>query len=205
MENKDNFQKLKELVEKIEFHEVKTSDMFNPGVETQVYAKADMFFALAEWLSGKRWSLEYDGGKHFKSECDHAMRSRKERPHFSCRLDEVTVEVYPKQKMFTYFEGGLHYICQHSFDMFPYDVKSAIHSVFSPERDINLGYFYGRILRHKTPEPLMVTCNDISVGFMLDTVGIHKYHDDFGFFISQRNKVRQEKIEKEKVNQNAKA
>jgi hypothetical protein len=174
------------LVKRIEFHERKFSGCVVPVIQTEVYIDERRLSEFCEWIAGEDWTKNYQK-ELFKSNYEKLIKSKRERPSFELRTPETTVQVYPKQNMVLSTQAGIHYICQHSFDMFPYDVRTTLMS--SIGRQINIGLLYPKPVRGITQDPLLVTNKDIDIGFMQSRETNLTYKDNFVAFIkAQRAK-----------------
>lgn len=173
-----------EFLNKIEFHEVKTPNYTKAGIETQIHINAvpNKLHDFLVWCDGERWNHNYQE-ETFKLECEKAMRSKREKPHFQMYINEMHCEVYPKQSYVSVFEVGLHYICQHSFDIFPSGFKGFFYAHDFDARVI------GKLYPIKNPEPLIVKDSDIESGFMLYKGQIDEYDDNFVAWIRHRREI----------------
>jgi len=176
-----------ESLEKVEFHETKQPQFMYAGIETRFYIKAEpnRLHEFLKWCDGDHWDKDSQESI-YRYECERAMRSKKESPHFSMYINRKSVEVYPKQNYVAVYEVGLHYICQHCFDILPSDVQSILMGNAYGYEDIDLGMLYPRPRASKTPEPLKVKANDIGRGFMLTHEQVEQYGNSFVIWIRYR-------------------
>jgi len=158
------------LIKKVEFHEKKSRNLIMPHIVTQFHVSdLEKFLALC---SGKEWENEYEGKKMFEWHMKRTKKSRAKRPKFEMYINSQNVIVYPKENIIEDSQCGLHYICQHSFDVIPH-----------PERDVFYGSEYnkGKIgkLYAMDGRKLDVYNTDILDGFMLHREEIKQYDDSF--------------------------
>jgi hypothetical protein len=170
-----------ELVEKIEFHERKDSSFRIPLVETYIYVKD--FKEFLRLCSGDYWVGGYSNKSNLEYNLRLLKKSRAKRPHFDFLLRQKHVDVYPHENLVVGREGGIHYICQHSFDMFPPEEKNLFYGhTYEQKRKIG-------VLFALDGEKYDVYAQDILDGFMLHREQINKYRDRFGIWIKiRRNK-----------------
>jgi len=110
-------------------------------------------------------------------------KSRAKRPHFDKTVNHQRVEIYPKENLVVAFQAGLHYICQHSFDIIPHDDKQ----IFYGYKGIN-EMDVGELIPMKE-ERMIVKNSDILDGFMLHREQIDEYNDSFVEWIKHRRSL----------------
>jgi len=173
-------------LEKIEFHETKEAGYIRAGIETRFYIKPNSI-SLHDFLKlcdGERWNHNYQDDE-FKMKYERAMRSKRDNPSFPMSIHGKSCTIYPKQNYIAVYEVNLHYICQHSFDIFPSDVKELFYGYEFNAKPI--GKLYPKPYRgNKNPEPLLVKNSDILSGFMIGREEIDKYDESFVEWIKHR-------------------
>jgi len=101
--------------------------------------------------------------------------------------------VYPKEGYAEKFEVGLHYVCQHAFDILPYKLRSRFYNYYYRDEPWRLGTLYPiPKLKHVFPEmkeSYPVTDRDIADGFGLDSQEVKKYSDSFTIWVIKRNET----------------
>ena len=147
---------------KIEFHEKKSRNLTQPYIETQFHVEnVEEFLKLCV---GENWegsfSDPFSVGSKFEYEIKHIKKSRAKRPKFELSIKQKRVVVYPKENLITGMECRLHYVCQHSFDMFPGKIRQQFYGYEHDKRSI--GFLYTL-----KGEKLEVFNTDILDGFML--------------------------------------
>ena len=173
-------------LDKIEFHETKEAGYIRAGIETRFYIKPNSI-SLHDFLKlcdGENWKHNFQE-EDLKYKYERAMCSKRDNPHFPMNINHMSCEIYPKQNYIAVYEVNLHYICQHSFDIFPSDVKDLFYGYDRFAKPI--GKLYPKPYRgNKNPEPLIVKNSDILSGFMLDREEINKYNESFVEWIKHR-------------------
>jgi hypothetical protein len=179
-----------ETLLKIEFHETKVAGYLRAGIETQFYIRAEpnRLHDFLKWCDGENWKHNYQE-EEFKMKCEQAMRSKRDNPHFQMFINGMHCEVYPKQSYVSVYEIGLHYICQHSFDILPSPSKDLFYAYGYEEKPI--GKLYPKIrcgLKRcgQHLESLVVKNSDILAGFMQSAEENKKYDDSFVEWIKHR-------------------
>jgi sulfatase maturation enzyme AslB (radical SAM superfamily) len=194
MSTENDYTKFNELIKKIEFHEFKSSGYSIAGIETQVYATEGKFIELCEWLSKDYWTESKIEKQSFELNLKDKLKSKAKDPKFQIsvgeRFNSTSIVVHPKQNMVSVAICGIHYICQHSFDMFPCDIRVSLMSYIGRyDKLIEIGLLYLRPRHGKVHEPIKVYNKDIYIGFMQPRETNLTYRDDFGtFIIAQRAK-----------------
>lgn len=156
------------LIKRIEFHERKSRNLIMAHIETQFHVSdLEKFIALC---CGEEWTKTFGGLSDFTYKMKQMQKSRAKRPKFRMYVNHKDVVVYPKENMVAVVECGLHYICQHSFDIIPH-----------PEKDVFYGHKHnkGRIgkLFAMDGRKLDVYNTDILDGFMLHREQINGWDD----------------------------
>jgi hypothetical protein len=160
-------------IEQIEFHERRIREYRIPIIEAWFYVKDVEAFLKA--CVGDRWAGRSGGKKEF----DWKMNRVKDwkRPKIEMYINSKQTIIYPKEKLITTGEGGLHYICQHLFDIFP----DKEHETFYSWEKIRLGKLFALDKSEND-----VYTNDIRDGFLLPREEIDKYNDSFVVWIKSR-------------------
>lgn len=162
------------VLERVEFHEIENKKIYRlPFVKTQFYVSDIKTFL--KLCSGNRWNEEM-----FNFNIERKRKSKAKRPCFDMFVNGRQVFVYPKENMVEVREVGLHYICQHSFDLFPSEVRGVFYESIEP---IKLG-----ILHTLKGENLEVTSKDIHDGFMLHREQVDRFKDSFAEWVRNRRK-----------------
>lgn len=168
------------LIECIEFHEGKSRDLVIPFVETRFYVKdleAFIAYCLGEkWKEYEKWQFDYN--------MKRVAKSKAQRPKFDLLISYGRVDIYPREKMLSIKIGGIHYICQHTFDMIPSPDRDLFYPFEGPD-DFIIGE-----LTALWGEKFPVRGSDIHYGFMQSAEENLKYGDGFGMFIKARNEGR---------------
>lgn len=177
------------LIKRIEFHEIKGYNRIR-AIETRFYVTN-----IKEFL---KWCIENHGGYYEGRKFDEEMydyelkrmKNWKKREHkFRIYICGNDVWVYPQDGYVAVRVAGLHYICQHSFDIIPqgreifYGYK---------ENEFVIGKLYSLPRRGQRLE-LNVTNKDILDGFMLRRETVDKYRDDFIRFIYHKRQKEKNK------------
>jgi len=117
-------------------------------------------------------------------------KRRSKKPYSIYRPTKV--EIYPHENRVSKLEVGIHYICQHGFDILPVSVRTGIHNTHFEDETRFLGTLYPepnmKVLYPDLQESYSVTTTDISRGFMLDSNEIKEYSDSFSIWIIERRK-----------------
>jgi hypothetical protein len=177
-------------LEKIEFYEFKNPSYIKSGIATRFYIKPNSI-SLHDFLKlcdGENWNHNYTE-EEFQMKYKKAMSSKRDNPHFQMFINNMHCEIYPKQSYIEVTEVGLHYICQHSFDIFPYEVKDLFYGYERFAKPIGKLYPIKRCKLENCGQhdnSLVVKNSDILSGFMLDREGIDKYDDSFIEWIKHR-------------------
>jgi hypothetical protein len=177
-----------DLIERIEFHESKSRDFVNPTVETRFYVK-DLEAFLA-YCDGGDWEKQYD-----KSQFDYNMKrvakSKAQRPKFDMTiLRGNIIDIYPREKMVAVKINGIHYICQHAFDIIPEGDRNVFYP-FEGKEDFIVGE-----LTTLWGEKFPVRGSDIHIGFMQSAEVNDTYGDSFGMFIRAKKEHHDERAKK---------
>jgi len=169
-----------ELINRIEFHEGKSRNLTKPYIETRYYV-SDLEKFLA-YCNGDKWEGEYGQKRMFKWNVERKKKSRAKRPHFDMRVGETSAEIFPRENMVAVIQCGIHYICQHSFDILPRDDKQLFYGRFEHNRAC-IGMLFGL-----DGSKRKVFTTDILNGFMLHREDINEYDDSFVVWIQARRK-----------------
>lgn len=110
-----------ELIERIGFHERKASGYRIPFIETYIYVRNLMKFL--ELCFGEKWNDRFDGKSSIEWNIKRLEKSKAKRPKFDILINQKRVDIYPRENLIVGREGGIHYICQHSFDMLPIEAR----------------------------------------------------------------------------------
>ncbi len=164
-------------VRDIEFHEKKKSGR---RIEVWFFAEKGKLKNLMEFLSGERWD-EWS----WKHMMDRFSRSKAKDPKYDFFAGGRIVHVYPRTEKVVNYNVGLHYICQHSFDIFnscPREVKEWFYERLNPNE---IGYL------HVGDEKFLVRSDDISLGFSLSYDQCMKFRDSFTEWIKFMNERRE--------------
>lgn len=159
------------LVERIEFHERRVKHQ--RYIETRFYVKDVTEFIR---LSSQGKFDENFWNYHMK----RVERSKAKRPNFDWIIAHGRIYVYPRENLIAVREVGLHYICQHSFDLFPSEACRVFYESIEP---VKLGKLYTL-----EGEELEVTSKDIHDGFMLTRKELDMFKDSFAEWIRHRRK-----------------
>jgi hypothetical protein len=110
------------LITKLEFHEFKRKDVKTPYVDLYCYV-SDLPKFLAGCVEEPEWSKRYGGYDEYEYNLKRLSVSKAKRPHFTFRMQNTAVIIYPKENLIINGSIGLHYICQHLFDFMPYELR----------------------------------------------------------------------------------
>lgn len=170
-----------DLIEKITFHEKKARSLIMPYIETRFHVTDIIKFLKWCDTEGKTSDWMWD----YLSKTIEKMRTwKRPEPKHKFNLKGRTVYIYPKQNVVAVVECGIHYVCQHSFDILPQTVKQAIYGY----GEFDLGTLFS--LEHKGKRvELTVKNTDISRGFMIHRQEINEYGDSFVFWIKTRREI----------------
>jgi len=171
------------LVDKMEFHEFKTSGCTVPYV--QLYCYVTNIEDFLQLCMDKEFNSE-----ELKFKLQNISKSKAKRPNFEMYYHYTTIKVYPKEKLIVSGQGGLHYICQHIFDFVPNNVHSVFYPVTKRE-DWTIGKLFVECGKNKGII-LEVKAFDILTGFMLTYKQIQKYQDTFSVWIDYMRKTEEE-------------
>jgi len=148
-----------------------------PYIETRIYVEdLEEFLKLC---AGDAWEGSFSIGSSFGYEIKQIKKSRAKRPKFELLIRSKKVVIYPKEKLVTGVECRLHYVCQHSFDMFPREVKQQFYGHDFDRRKIG-------ILHTLKGEEFEVFNTDILDGFTLHTEKQQEFGDSFVRWIRYR-------------------
>jgi len=164
------------LIKRIEFHEGKSKNLRIPYIETRFYV-SDLK-AFIKWCAGENWDKWVEGT--FEFNVKRKEKSKSERPVFNMFIKSKEVFIYPRENMIAIRDAGLHYICQHSFDILS---RKVFDLIYDYSNIFNLGYLYTL-----NNEKFLVKNKDIRDGFMLTREGIAKFNDSFSNWIRWRRK-----------------
>ena len=169
-------------ITKIEFHEKKSSNLIMPYIETQ--------FHVTDIIKFLKWCDEDEKTNDWRwdslSKAIKRMKGwKKPEPKHKFYFRGKTIYVYPKQNVVAIVECGIHYICQHSFDILPQRIRNAIYEY---NNEFDLGTLFSLERRGKHIE-LIVKNTDILNGFMLHREAIDEYGDSFVFWIKTRREI----------------
>jgi len=180
--------KMSELIERIEFHEKKFSSYMIPLIETHIIT-TDLEKFL-EFCFGQVWNRSIGGGKsRFDFHMKEISKSRAKRPKFDLLINHKYVDVYPKENLVVGREGGLHYVCQHSFDMFPSGEREKFYDYEGKDfPKVRIGKLYTL-----KGEEFDVYTHDILSGFMLHRQQIDNFRNRFSVWIKKRRTNKREK------------
>jgi len=172
--------KMEKMIKKIEFYEKKSRNLIMPYIETQFFVSDIAEFL--KWCAGEEWNsfTEYDFYSNLARVSKWKKREKKFEMHFKGRV----IIVYPDKNVVAVFECGLHYVCQHSFDILPREVRDRIYGY----EEFILGKLYPLSRHGATIEPLDVKNTDISTGFLLHREQINAYNDSFVDWIYYRRR-----------------
>jgi len=115
------------FIERIEFHEVKGNWRVK-GIETRFYVSD-----VKEFL---RWCIESQTGYYKERKFDEEIYNyylrrvanwKKRKQKFDMLICGQKISIYPQDGYVAFRECGLHYICQHSFDILPSESCSIIY------------------------------------------------------------------------------
>ena len=169
----------REMKTKIEFHEKKCSGLIVPYIETRIYVENVEEFL--KFCAEEKWGGSFGIGDNFAYEMERIKKSRAKRPKFDLSIKQKRITVYPKENLVTGMECRLHYVCQHSFDMFPEKIRLQFYDYSLNKRKI--GFLYtlkGEIFK--------VFSTDILNGFMLRQDQEQKFGSSFVNWIKHRRK-----------------
>jgi len=172
------------LIERIEFHEGKSRNLTKPYIETQFYV-TDLEKFLA-YCSDEKWKKAFGKKSTFDYHMKRIKKSRAKRPKFNMHINRDVI-VYPKENMCSIIECGLHYVCQHSFDILPYEDRAVFYGHFERDRAC-IGMLFGL-----DGSKRKVFTTDILDGFMLHREQINKYDDSFVVWIKHRRDEEKDK------------
>jgi len=168
-------------IEKIEFHEKKSKNLIMPYIETQFHVTDIIKFL--KWCDTEGKTSEWDWC-HLANQMQKMKAWKRPEPKHEFHFKGKTVYVYPKQNVVAVVECGIHYICQHSFDILPRKVKEAIYGY----SEFDLGTLFS--LEHKGKRvELTVKNTDISRGFVIHRQEINEYGDSFVFWVKTRREI----------------
>jgi hypothetical protein len=179
-----------ECIEKIEFHEVKIPQNLFAGIETRFYIKGEpnRLHEFLKWCDGADWDKNRKEDE-YNYECKRAMRSSRENVHFRMFIHGKFVEIFPKQNYVVFYEIGLHYICQHCFDILPQEAKGIFYNHKS--KDAIIGNLYPKPKKYQTVEPLIVKVGDIVDGFHLFSEQVDSFRNSFVIWVKHRREEEQ--------------
>lgn len=169
---------------KIEFRQDKRRKSGGWGFDIQFHVED--IIAFLEWCNVSEMAL-----KRVKY---HLGKRKTKKP---VKIYEHTsYEVYPHDNMLSKYEVGIHYICQHAFDILPEKVRSSILGFYPGlDEDRKIATLFPdpntKAVYPDVEESYPVMASDISLGFHLDRKGVDKYHDNFTFFVIEQHKQRQ--------------
>ena len=86
------------------------------------------------------------------------LEKRKRKPEIGVRIQYTTVRIPLQSKIVIVRESGLHYVCQHAFDIIPRDAHDKFYDRLNP---MPIGYLF------TNGEKFLVDSSDISNGFSL--------------------------------------
>jgi len=168
---------------KIEFHEKKSRNIRGSYIETQIYVEnVEEFLKLC---AEEEWGGSFSIGSDFAYNMKHIKKSRAKRPKFDLSIRQKKIMVYPKENLVTGIECRLHYVCQHSFDMFPQKIRQQFYDYTLSKRKI--GFLYTL-----KGEKFEVFNTDIIDGFMLRSEQERKFGSNFVNWIKHRRKEEEE-------------
>lgn len=164
----------------IEFHEISKGRKFrvNP-TEIKFYAD-DLRSFLMDCMGDKFKDAGWD---YYMS---RVKQSKALRPKFKFWVKGKNVWVYPLglRKYVAVLDVGIHYVCQHAFDILPREKWDEIYGSYEE-------FAIGKLYPLKG-ESLTVTNQDIQVGFNLSRSMIEGFKNSFVEWIKHRNKLREE-------------
>ena len=168
---------------KIEFHEKKSRNIRGSYIETQIYVEnvEDFVKLCAE----EKWEGSFSVGSSFTYEMNRIKKSKAKRPKFDLSIRQKKITVYPKENLITGIECRLHYVCQHSFDMLPSEVRTPIYDYFDNKKLLGILYTL-------KGEKLKVFNSDILDGFMLHHNQEQKFGSSFVNWIKHRREEEEE-------------
>lgn len=172
---------MSDIIKNITFHEKKSRNLIMPYIETQ--------FHVTDIIKFLKWCDEEgkvsDGMWDYLSKALEKMKLwKRPEPKYEFHFKGKTVYIYPKQNIVAVAECGIHYICQHSFDILPRTVKASIYGYV----EFNLGMLFSLVRRGKRAE-LIVKNTDIHKGFLLHRKEIDEYGDSFVFWVKTRREI----------------
>jgi hypothetical protein len=95
--------------------------------------------------------------------------------------------VYPREGYVEKFEVGLHYVCQHGFDILPHDVKAGMYNHYYRDEPKVVGTLYPipsmNVIFPDMKESYPVTDVDVAKGFHLDSKEVKEYSNSFTIWI----------------------
>ena len=110
------------LINRIEFHEKKSSSCRIPCIETRFHIEKGKLEEFLKYCIGEeKWKSTFGGKQSFDYKMSRVQKSRAKRPKFTFCSRRRETTIYPKEDLCISIECGLHYICQHSFDILPYE------------------------------------------------------------------------------------
>ena len=172
-------------IEKIEFHEKNSPNLIVPYIETQFFVNNRNIIAFIEWCDEDKKVSDY-AYMCLKNKIVQMSAWKRKAPKFDFHFKGRTLIIYPKQGIVAVTECRLHYVCQHSFDIFPRDAKTAIYDCYGKGNGIELGILFPR----KTDEKLIVYTGDILAGFLLHSEKEKSFDSDFVKWIRHRENQR---------------
>ncbi len=164
---------------KIEFRDYRLSSR---ALGMEVRFIVDDVLKFLEWCGVSEMSM-----RRVKSVEAH---TRKKNPIVDI-FEPTRYSVYPKANMVTKVEGGLHYVCQHAFDILPEKTRAGFYNfvrrIDTPQR---IGTYYPdkkwKVIFEDLKESYPVMDADISEGLHLDTDGSEKYSNSFAVWVMRR-------------------
>jgi len=159
------------LIDRIEFREIKKRGYKVPLTEVSFYVKdleAFIKWCCVDKFNQRMWTWNIE----------RANKSRAKKPKFEMHIQGKRVHVYPQEKLVVSYEGTLHYVCQHSFDINPYGIRECFYDRIAKNE---IGYLFTR-----KGEKLLVRSDDIDIGFLLTYEQCKEYKDNFTNWIQYR-------------------
>lgn len=163
------------LIQRIEFHEGK-SKYRREEIEIRFYVTN-----ITEFIQFCSRKDRKFGESMFAFEIKRLEKSRAKRPNFRWHANQ-TCFVYPKENMVAVRITGLHYICQHSFDLLPSNIRELF---FSLDKPFMIGMFFSL-----DGEKIEVSTADIADGFRLNREKEKGYKESFVRWMRERNSKR---------------
>jgi len=168
---------------KIEFRQDQKRRTRGWGFDIQFHVEDIM--AFLEWCNVSEMDI-----KRVKY---HLGRKRKKKPVSIYK--HTKYDVYPHDNMISKYDVGIHYICQHAFDILPENVNTSMHNFLEGiDEDRQIGTLYPhpntKAIYPDVEESYPVMNSDIVKGFALGRQGVNKYHDNFTFFVIEQHKKR---------------